>query len=214
LCANLSSVQIGWSCKSGRDVEFYDTRGKILCKVPQRNFPKLSVGQRDVMKEVRRVYAVEKTGLRLKNVGSSRAKFKYKVVEQTEKEKHLGWANISSGYYLFFDKEGKKRLHAISRYEMPQKDRWRGHTKAFGISNELKTTAAGAEYSEKGNKPQGIFGLIDTAEIPGNVEDGEHEPKQGGSAKGSDKKKKKKKSGKKHKPRVKTVVKINMGLLM
>ncbi len=98
------SRQIGWSCKSGRDVEFYDTKGKFLCKVPQRNFPKLSVGQRDVMKEVRRVYDVEKTGLRLKNVGSSRAKFKYKVVEQTEKEKHLGWANISSGYYLFFDK--------------------------------------------------------------------------------------------------------------
>ena len=25
---------------------------------------------------------------------------------------------------------------------MPQKDRWRGHTKAFGISNELKAKLA------------------------------------------------------------------------
>ena len=151
-------------------------------------------------------------------------------MEQTEKEKHLGWANISSGYYLFFDKvstlqyfailltffflfcaqEGKTRLHAVSRYEMPQKDRWRGHTKSFGISNELKSTATGAEYSEKGNKPQGIFGLIDTTEIPGNVEDGQREPKQGGASKEVEKKKKKKKKGKKHKPKVKTVVKYNI----
>ncbi len=95
---------------------------------------------------------------------------------------------------------------------MPQKDRWRGHTKAFGISNELKATATGAEYSEKGNKPQGIFGLIDTSEIPGNVEDGQREPKQGGSSKdgGDKKKKKKKKGGKKHKPKVKTVIKYNI----
>lgn len=116
----------------------------VLLKLAQRQYPKLSVGPRDVMKEVRRVFDVEKTGLRLKNIGSSRAKFRYKVVEATEKEKHLGWANISSGYYLFFDKDGKKRLHAVSRFEMPQKDKWRGHSKSFGISNEIKTTAAAA----------------------------------------------------------------------
>jgi hypothetical protein len=127
----------------------------------------------------------------------------------------LGWANISSGYYLFFEKEGKKRLFAVSRFEMPKKDRWRGHSKSFGISNEIKATASAAGlkrmcfffwfrfcsflfvlgYSEKGNKPQGIFGLIDPTEIPGNVEDGEKEP--GLDDKKKKKKKKKKKSGKK-----------------
>lgn len=78
------------------------------------------------MKEVRRCYKLEKTGVRLKNVAKDRGKFRFKVVEQTDKEKHVGWANISSGYYLFFDVSGKNRLHAISRHEMPKKDNWRG----------------------------------------------------------------------------------------
>ncbi len=114
---------------------------------------------------------------------------------------------MSSGYYLFFEKEGKKRLHAVSRFEMPKKDGWRGHSKAFGISNEIKLTAASAGYSEKGNKPQGIFGLIDPTEIPGNIEDGSKEPRVGGDDK--KKKKKKKKSGKK-KHGVKTVVRTSL----
>ncbi len=44
----------------------YFLQGKVLLKLAQRQYPKLSVGQRDVMREVRRVYGVEKTGVRLK----------------------------------------------------------------------------------------------------------------------------------------------------
>ena len=153
------------------------------------------------MKEVRRAYGLSKVGVRLKSE-RSRAKFKYRVVEKTDKEKQIGWANISSGYYLFFDKDGKKRLHAISRFEMPTKDRWRGHGKAFGISKELQTTAAGTEYSEKGIKPQGIFGLLDPSEVPGGDDAGGREPSL------DKKKKKKKKGGKKSAPKARQTVNI------
>lgn len=77
--------QIGWTCKTGRDVAFYDLRSRFLLKIPQRKVPKLSVGERSVLWEVRRCYKAQKHGVRMKRVKSSRAKFKYKIVEQTEK---------------------------------------------------------------------------------------------------------------------------------
>jgi hypothetical protein len=64
--------QLGWSCKNGRDVEFYDVKGKFLHKVcsvcvcvcvcvfpfvilsnpsfqvAQRDCPKLAIGKREV----------------------------------------------------------------------------------------------------------------------------------------------------------------------
>ena len=110
---------------------------------------------------------------------------------------------------LFFSSllEGKKRLHAVSRHEMPTKDRWRGHTKAFGISRELSTAVA--SYDEKGAKPQGIFGLLDTSEIPGH-DDGNHKEPSLNGDKSAKKKKHKKHKKKKKAPRVKQVTKINI----
>ena len=74
-----------------------------------------------------------------------------------------------------------------------------GHSKAFGISKELQTTAAGTDYSEKGTKPQGIFGLMDVNEIPGFTDDGKQ-----ASVDADGKKKKKKKKTKKSTKKTKT----------
>ena len=45
---NREGKLFGYSCKSGRDVHFHDSRGKFLCKIAQRNVPKLSVGPRKI----------------------------------------------------------------------------------------------------------------------------------------------------------------------
>lgn len=201
---------LGWACKSGRDVEFFDQKGKSLHKVAQRAMPKLAVGKRDIMKEVRRCYNLQKVGVRLMR-NDKKSKFRYNVVDQTDKEKHVGCVNISAGYFVFFDKDGKKRLHAISRHEMPKKDTWTGHSKSFGISKELKTTAAGTEYKEAGARPQGIFGLLDVTQVPGyDPNDKFKEPRIKDASK--DKKKKKKKPEAKPKKGKKEVVVVRAGL--
>lgn len=202
---------LGWACKSGRDVEFFDVKGRSLHKVAQRLVPKLALGKRDVMKEVRRCYHLEKVGVRLMRNTAKNSKFRYSVVDQTDKEKPVGCANISAGYFIFFDKEGKKRLHAISRHEMPKRETWKGHSKSFGISKELKTTAAGSQYEDSGTRPQGIFGLLDVTQIPGyDPNESSKEPKMKDDGK-KDKKKKKKTKAKKKEPK-KTVVVVRAGL--
>ena len=54
-------------------------KGIRLIKVPQRKIPILALGERDVMKEVRRIYGVGDDGLKLNRISSRHhSKYKYR----------------------------------------------------------------------------------------------------------------------------------------